>query len=109
MAEFSIGEAERLTGLPAHTLRYWEETIPLIRPRKDSQGRRLYSSRDLSLILRVKHLVHDLKYTLEGASDRLLEELTAPGKDEARQAASELRACLLELYARVQSRDQSIR
>ncbi len=107
MADFSIGEAERLTGLPAHVLRYWEEAIPLLRPRKDSQGRRVYSSRDLSLILRVKHLVHDLKYTLEGAYDRLLAELTAPGKDEARQAASELRSSLLDLYARVRDRDQS--
>ena len=42
MAEFSIGEVEKETGIKAHVLRYWEDVIPFIRPRKDDQGRRLY-------------------------------------------------------------------
>lgn len=76
MAEYSIGEAERLTGLPAHTLRYWEENIPFIRPRKDDRGRRIYSSRDVELFLRIKELVQEKKFTLEGAGDQLVRELT---------------------------------
>ncbi len=83
MAEFSIGEVEGLTGLKAHVLRYWEETIPFIRPRKDDRGRRVYTSRDVDLILRVKHLVQERKYTLEGAGERLVVELTGSGPADA--------------------------
>lgn len=131
MAEFSIGEVERLTSLPAHTLRYWEETIPFIRPRKDDRGRRVYSSRDVELIERVKHLVQDRKYTLEGAGERLLRELTgaaaeasvpsrtavpsraADGQesarlDAARKTLAELRADLLELYELVRRRSDTL-
>jgi len=83
MAEYSIGEVESLTGLKAHVLRYWEDTVPFIRPRKDDRGRRVYSSRDVELISRVKRLVHEEKYTLEGAGERLLGELTGAETPES--------------------------
>ncbi len=78
MAEFSIGEVERLTGLKAHVLRYWEEVIPFVRPRKDDQGHRFYRQRDVELITRIKYLVQEKKYTLEGAGERRADRF-APG------------------------------
>ncbi len=121
MAEYSIGEVERLTGLKAHVLRYWEETVTFLRPRKDDRGRRVYSSRDVELILRLKELIHGHKFTLEGAGERLMRELTGeasfpaepdappagdpPGADgdgklaAARKAIGELRQDLLAIYA----------
>lgn len=123
MAEYSIGEAERLTGLPAHTLRYWEENIPFIRPRKDDRGRRIYSSRDVELFLRIKELVQVRKFTLEGAGDQLVGELTAGGDavtgeapgggteagesdrlESARKTIADLRGDLLALYELVRNR-----
>lgn len=103
MAEFSIGEVERLTGLKAHVLRYWEEAIPFIRPRKDDQGRRFYSARDVELISRVKYLVQDRKYTLEGAGDRLMAELTDPKLVAARGKLEDVRAELMRVHALVRS------
>jgi DNA-binding transcriptional MerR regulator len=99
MADYSIGEVERLTGIKIHVLRYWEEAIPLIRPRKDGQGRRFYSSRDVELLSRIKYLVQERKYTLEGAGERLLAELTDPGFLRARESLESLRAELMGLYA----------
>ena len=55
MASFSIGEVEELTGIKSHVLRYWEEIIPSLSPQKDFSGRRIYSSRDLQIIFRLKY------------------------------------------------------
>ncbi len=78
MAEYSIGDVERIIGVKAHVLRYWEDAIPFIRPRKDNQGRRFYGEADVLLLRRVKYLVEEEKYTLEGAGNRLLAERTDP-------------------------------
>ncbi|HPS44991.1 MAG TPA: MerR family transcriptional regulator [Treponemataceae bacterium] len=104
MAEYSIGEVERLTGLKAHVLRYWEEVIPFIRPRKDDQGRRYYGDRDVELIERVKYLVQERKYTLEGAGERLVAELTDARMIRARETAEAVRTELAEIYAIVRKR-----
>ncbi len=108
MAEFSIGEVERLTGLKAHVLRYWEEVIPFVRPRKDDQGHRFYRQRDVELITRIKYLVQEKKYTLEGAGERLVAELTDSRLIAVRSALDELRAELLDMYAIVQKRKESL-
>ncbi len=99
MAEFSIGELEKATGLKAHVLRYWEEVIPFIRPRKDDQGHRFYSPRDVELISRIKYLVQEKKYTIEGAGERLLTELTDPGITKTHISLDAIRAELLGVYA----------
>ncbi len=94
MAEYTIGEVERATGIKAHVLRYWEEAIPLIRPRKDAQGRRFYGARDVELIERVKHLVQERKYTLAGAGERLMAELTDSRRERALRELDTIRADL---------------
>ncbi len=106
MAEYSIGEVERLTGLKAHVLRYWEEAIPFIRPRKDDQGRRFYSARDVELISRIKYLVQEKKYTLEGAGERLVAELTDARMIRKREAVEAVRAELANIYAIVRKRKE---
>lgn len=104
MAEFSIGEVERLTGIKVHVLRYWEEAVPFIRPRKDDQGRRFYSTRDVELVNRMKYLVQEKKYTLEGAGERLVAELTDTSLQQSRDAVESIRAELLDVYGILQKR-----
>jgi len=99
MPDFSIGQAEGITGLKAHILRYWEEIIPLIRPRKDNQGRRFYSTRDLELILRVKYLVYQKKYTLEGAGEQLIKELSSNSNQNALHELNQIQNELMHLYS----------
>ncbi|MBQ5472644.1 MAG: MerR family transcriptional regulator, partial [Treponema sp.] len=69
---YSIGQIEELTGVKAHILRYWEEVIPGFAPQKDVGGRRIYTQRELELVLRLKYLIYEKKYTIEGARDQLI-------------------------------------
>ena len=102
MATYSIGEAEELTGVKSHILRYWEENIPGFGPRKDMGGRRVYTDRDIDLILRLKFLIYQKKYTIEGARSQLLQEMTDYDRNaETKDAIRELRATLTSLYMTV--------
>ncbi len=68
---FSIGEVCALTDLKPHVLRYWESQFRFLNPSKNRSGNRVYKSREVELILLVKHLLYTEKYTIEGARQRL--------------------------------------
>jgi DNA-binding transcriptional MerR regulator len=101
MGGYTTGKVERLLGLPSSTLRHWERMVPLLQPRKDVFGRRLYSEADLRLILRLKHLALDLGLGLQAAGERLEKELSGPRPDE-RARIEELRGELLALLAKAE-------
>ncbi|HEX2210642.1 MAG TPA: MerR family transcriptional regulator [Longimicrobium sp.] len=86
---YSIGEVCALFDVKPHVLRYWEAQFPALSPPKNRSGNRVYRARDLELIALIRHLVHDERYTLEGARKRI---------DELRQegAAAELASRALE-------------
>ncbi|MCL2094381.1 MAG: MerR family transcriptional regulator [Treponema sp.] len=100
MAPYSIGDVERLLDVKAHVIRYWEKEIPLIQPVKDTYGRRSYSDRDLEILLRLKHLLYERRFTLEGARDQLYQELSGEHQD-LRGSISALRADLLGVLSRL--------
>ncbi len=100
---FSIGQVERMTGVKAYILRYWEEQIPLIRPRKDSLGKRFYSTRDVSILFRLKHLIYEKKFTAKGAGEQLLRELAGISSIPAVSSIQEIRSELMRLYGIVSS------
>ena len=96
---YSIGEVEELTGLKPHVLRYWEEVLPGLSPKKDGGGRRLYSHRDLDLIQRMKYLVYTKGFTIEGARRQLVEETCAESRQtQLLMAVRQAKANLNELY-----------
>ena len=72
-AYYSIGEVCELTGLKAHVLRYWETQFRALNPQKNSAGNRVYKPDDIELILFVKTLLYDQKFTIDGARRRLQE------------------------------------
>jgi len=86
---FSIGEVCALTDLKPHVLRYWESQFRFLNPAKNRSGNRVYKSRDVELILLVKHLLYTEKYTIDGARQRI-EQFRRTGelKREAARAAS---------------------
>jgi len=86
---FSIGEVCALTDLKPHVLRYWESQFRFLNPAKNRSGNRVYKSREVELIMLVKHLLYVEKYTIEGARQRL-EQYRKSGelKTQASRAAS---------------------
>jgi len=64
---FRIGEVSRLAGVKPHVLRYWETEFPVLDPKKSGTGHRLYRRKDVELILEIKHLLYEKRFTIEGA------------------------------------------
>jgi DNA-binding transcriptional MerR regulator len=72
-AYYSIGEVCDLTGLKPHVLRYWETQFELLHPTKNRAGNRVFRPKEIELILLVKHLLYERKFTIDGARQRLLD------------------------------------
>ena len=72
-AYYSIGEVCDLTNLKPHVLRYWETQFDILRPTKNRAGNRVFRPKDIELVLLVKNLLYDQKYTIEGANQKLLD------------------------------------
>lgn len=72
-AYYSIGDVCDLAGLKPHVLRYWETQFRQLRPTKNSAGNRVYRPGDIELVLFLKRLLYDEKYTIDGARKRLAE------------------------------------
>jgi DNA-binding transcriptional MerR regulator len=75
---FKIGEVSELLGVEPYVLRYWETEFPVLSPKKSGTGHRLYRRKDVELLLRIKHLLRDKRFTIEGARQTLHAEAKAP-------------------------------
>jgi len=71
---FRIGEVSKLCALPAYVLRFWETEFPLLKPGKSNTGQRLYRRKDVENVLRVKTLLYEEGYTIQGARQFLKAE-----------------------------------
>jgi DNA-binding transcriptional MerR regulator len=71
---YSISEVCAMTGIEPHILRYWEKEFSLLRPKKNSGGKRAYKEKDIEAILKIKRMLEEENYTLHGAKDKLLDE-----------------------------------
>ncbi len=100
MEGYSMGQVCRLLGVKAHVIRYWEQEIPLLSPRKDPLGKRYFLRDDLHLLFRIRYLVYEEGLTLEGVKKRLWKEVQEEDPDW-RGRIRELRSDLLKLHARV--------
>ena len=71
---FRIGEVASLLAVEPYVLRYWESEFPSLAPKKSGTGHRLYRRKDVELLLKIKHLLYDKRYTIEGARQSLQNE-----------------------------------
>jgi len=71
---FRIGEVAGLLGVEPYVLRYWESEFPSLSPKKSGTGHRLYRRKDVELLLKIKHLLYDKRFTIEGARQSLHNE-----------------------------------
>ena len=82
---FKIGEVARLTSLRPSILRYWETEFSELQPQKSRTGQRLYSRKELDLVLDIKRLLYSEKLTIKGARQALAKR----GKEKENQEVSD--------------------
>lgn len=91
---FKIGDVAELVGVKPYVLRYWETEFPMISPQKSDSGQRVYRRADVEIVLIIKKLLYQERYSIEGARKRI-KELRAEvrsgqsAKAEAKASASE--------------------
>jgi DNA-binding transcriptional MerR regulator len=94
---FSIGDVCELTDLKPHVLRYWESQFKFLSPAKNRSGNRVYTRREVELVMLVTHLLYTEKYTIEGAKQKVDEQRKSGGvKPAARQGLDTETVQLLE-------------
>ncbi len=87
---FKIGEVSELLGVEPYVLRYWETEFAVLSPKKSGTGHRLYRRKDVELLLRIKHLLYEKKFTIEGARLSLQAEHRAPKPKPVKRLQQEL-------------------
>jgi DNA-binding transcriptional MerR regulator len=76
---FRMGEVSQLVGVEAYVLRYWESEFKELAPKKSDTGQRMFRRKDVELLLQIKHLLYERKFTIEGAR-KWLHERTKPDR-----------------------------
>jgi len=105
---YSISEVSKITDLEQYVLRYWESEFEQLKPAKNRAGNRIYTNRDIKLILYIKKLLRDERYTIEGAKQVLKNftpevdngeqlELMEPPKQRTKIKDEVLRADVMEV------------
>jgi len=83
---YAISEVSRMTGLEAYVLRYWEKEFPVLKPKKNRGGSRMYTAKDIEIVNRIKHLRTKEKLTIAGARAKLM--MKRPSEDKAKMKLS---------------------
>ena len=68
---FRIGEVAKLAGIKPYVLRFWESEFSGLGPKKSGTGQRLYRRKDVELVLEIKRLLYEKRFTIEGARKML--------------------------------------
>ena len=68
---FKIGEVADIASVEQHVLRYWEDEFDSLKPTKTRSGQRLYQKKDIDMVLEIKGLLYQEKFTIAGAKKRL--------------------------------------
>ena len=108
----SISEVSELLDVKPHVLRYWETQFSMLRPKKNRAGNRIYRPEDLKLLYRIRELLYDRRFTIEGARKRLLgERREAPAQvemgfvdAEKKMLLGEIKQDLQQLLTRLRER-----
>src|SRR5256884_2834558 len=82
---FKIGEVSELLGVEPYVLRYWETEFTVLSPKKSGTGHRLYRRKDVELLLRIKHLLYEKRFTIDGARQFLIAEAKSIHQKDIKQ------------------------
>lgn len=71
---YKIGEVSEIAKVESYVLRYWESEFPFLKPRKNKAGQRVYTRKNLELVLQIKNLLYQEKYTIAGVKKKFSED-----------------------------------
>jgi DNA-binding transcriptional MerR regulator len=80
---YKIGEVCKIAEVQPYVLRYWETEFPPLAPNKSGGGQRLYTRREIDVILRIKQLLYSEGFTIAGAKKKLDIEIASPASSAA--------------------------
>jgi DNA-binding transcriptional MerR regulator len=78
---FTIGEVSELCAVKPHVLRYWEQEFTQLKPVKRRGNRRYYQHHEVLLIRRIRDLLYEQGFTINGARHRLETADLDPGSE----------------------------
>ena len=89
---FRIGDVARLAGIKPYVLRFWETEFSGLGPKKSGTGHRQYRRKDVEMVLEIKRLLYEKRFTIEGARKFLElrgkpEPTASPSKSSKRKKA----------------------
>lgn len=98
---FTIGEVGKLCCLRPHVLRYWEQEFNQLSPSKRRGNRRYYQLKDVLLVRKIRHLLYEQGFTIEGAKQQLVSEAKSTRDQKVYQsvqkAVTELEKIVVDL------------
>ncbi len=68
---YKIGEVAKAFGVKTSLIRYWEKEFKALQPKKNKNGSRMYTPKDIEIIKHIFHLVKEKGYTIEGAKQKI--------------------------------------
>jgi len=87
---YSISEVSKITDVEQYVLRYWETEFEQLKPQKNRAGNRIYTNKDINLIMHIKNLLREKKYTIEGARNILNNGKVEVKESEEEEIVSDL-------------------
>lgn len=93
---FSISEVAEIAGVPPYVLRFWEGKFSQLRPQKSRGGHRRYQHKDIELVLKIKELLHQKGFTMQGAQRELTKKENTFNPENFKQELNEVLRILQE-------------
>jgi len=95
---YSIGEVSEITSVEPHVLRYWESLFEELSPKKNRAGNRTYREQDITVILELKELIQNRKYSTAGAKKVLRQNLEKRNEEISADLERDLKEIRLFLH-----------
>lgn len=105
---YSIGEVAEILDLSTSLIRYWENEFPMLSPRKNRKGNRMFTDKDIDQVRLIYHLVKERGFTLDGAKRRLRENKEETiNKYKAVQSLQKIRTFLVQMKENLDEQAQN--
>lgn len=89
---YTIGEVSNILGVKPYVIRYWESEFSFLKPRKQEGRIRKYSEDNILLLKKIQDMLHNQRFTIEGARQKLKAERAAARRGEALPQATQPQA-----------------